>query len=139
MRPSSSNSRLSDFDQVGRDAAAVICKKLNAKELGERRTWFDLQGGAASLAVSEQTLSRYVKEKAATASVKTGNGRRFHRHALATWIRAGGILAFEKAEGDLHTDVSASLEQNRQNTSPDSASFSPVQKSSKKAKRLCLD
>jgi hypothetical protein len=43
-----------------------ICKELNAREfakLGEPRTWFDLQGAAAYLAVSEQTLSRYVKEK----------------------------------------------------------------------------
>jgi hypothetical protein len=142
MRPSSSNSRLSSFDEVAREAAAIICIELNAKELaklGERRTWFDLQGGAVSLAISEQTLSRYVKEKAATASVKIGNGRRFHRNDLDTWIRAGGILAFKKAEGDPPTDVSTWLEQNRRNTSPDSASLLPVQKSSKKSKGLCHD
>ena len=54
----------------------------------------------ASLApVSEQTLSRYVKENTAPPSVKVGNGRRFHRSDLDAWIRAGGILAFKKAEG----------------------------------------
>ena len=45
-----------------------ICKELNAREfakLGEPRTWFDLQGAAACLAVSEQTLSRYVKQNTA--------------------------------------------------------------------------
>jgi DNA primase len=60
MRPSSTNSRLSDFEQVAREAAAVICKEPNAREfakLSEPRTWFDLQGAAAYLAVSEQTYS----------------------------------------------------------------------------------
>ena len=37
----------------------------------------------------------------------------------------------------LRTDVSAWLEQNRQNTSPDNASFLPVRKSSKKSKGGC--
>jgi excisionase family DNA binding protein len=77
-------------------------QELNAREfakLGEPRTWFDLQGAAAYLAVSEQTLSRYVKENTAPPSVKVGNGRRFHRSDLDAWIRAGGILAFKKAEG----------------------------------------
>jgi len=88
----------------GRSANAIehICKELNAREfakLGEPRTWFDLQGAAAYLAVSEQTLSRYVKENTAPPSVKVGNGRRFHRSDLDAWIRAGGILAFKKAEG----------------------------------------
>jgi excisionase family DNA binding protein len=53
----------------------------------------------AYLAVSEQTLSRYVKENTAPPSVKVGNGRRFHRSDLDAWIRAGGILAFKKAQG----------------------------------------
>jgi excisionase family DNA binding protein len=57
-------------------------------KLGEPRTWFDLQGAAAYLAVSEQTLSRYVKENTAPPSVKVGNGRRFHRSDLDAWIRA---------------------------------------------------
>jgi hypothetical protein len=43
--------------------------------------------------------SRYVKEQIAPASVKVGNGRRFHRSDLDTWIRAGGIFAFKKVEG----------------------------------------
>src|ERR1700730_4241183 len=59
----------------------------------DARTWFDLQGAAAYLAISEQTLSRYVKERIAPASVKVGNGRRFHRSDLDAWIRAGGIFA----------------------------------------------
>jgi excisionase family DNA binding protein len=54
--------------------------------------------GAAYLAVSEQTLSRYVKENTAPPSVKIGKGRRFHRSDLDAWIRAGGILAFKRAE-----------------------------------------
>lgn len=101
MRTSNNNSRLSDFEQLAREAAAAVCKELNVKEfakLGEPRTWFDLQGAAAYLAVSEQTLSRYVKERTAPSSVKVGNGRRFHRSDLDVWIRAGGILAFKKAE-----------------------------------------
>jgi excisionase family DNA binding protein len=101
MRTSNTTSRLSHFEQLAREAAAIVCKELNAKEfakLGEPRTWFDLQGAAAYLAVSEQTLSRYVKEQMAPASVKVGNGRRFHRSDLDVWIRAGGILAFKKAE-----------------------------------------
>lgn len=101
MRASNTISRLSDFEQIAREAAAAVCKELNVKEfakLGEPRTWFDLQGAAAYLAVSEQTLSRYVKERTAPSSVKVGNGRRFHRSDLDAWIRAGGILAFKKAE-----------------------------------------
>jgi excisionase family DNA binding protein len=99
MRASNTTSRLSDFKQLAREAAAAVCKELNAKEfakLGEPRTWFDLQGAAAYLAVSEQTLSRYVKERIAPASVKVGNGRRFHRNDLDSWVRAGGVLAFNK-------------------------------------------
>jgi len=101
MRASNTTSRLSDFEQLARAAAAAICKEFNAKEfakLGEPRTWFDLQGAAAYLAIGEQTLSRYVKEHTAPASVKVGGGRRFHRNDLDSWIRAGGILAFKKAE-----------------------------------------
>ena len=58
MRPSTA-SRLSDLDRLAREAAAAVCKELNAREfakLGEPRTWFDLQGAVAYLAVSEQTL-----------------------------------------------------------------------------------
>jgi excisionase family DNA binding protein len=91
--------RPADLEQLAREAAAAICKELNAREfakVGEPRTWFTLQG-AAYLAVSEQTLSRYVKENTAPPSVKLGNGRRFHRSDLDAWIRAGGILAFKKA------------------------------------------
>ena len=100
MRTSNTTSRLSDFEQIAREAAAVVCKEFNAKEfakLGEPRTWFDLQGAAAYLAVSEQTLSRYVKEQTAPTSVKVGNGRRFHRSDLDAWVRAGGTFAFKKA------------------------------------------
>lgn len=102
MRTSNNANRPADLEQLAPEAAAVICKELNAREfakLGEPRTWFDLQGAAAYLAVSEQTLSRYVKENTAPPSVKVGNGRRFHRSDLDAWIRAGGILAFKKAEG----------------------------------------
>jgi excisionase family DNA binding protein len=102
VRTSNNANRLADIEQLAREAAAVICKELNAREfakLGEPRTWFDLQGAAAYLAVSEQTLSRYVKENTAPPSVKVGNGRRFHRNDLDSWIRTGGILAFKKAEG----------------------------------------
>ena len=90
VRTSNNANRLADFEQLAREAAAVICKELNAREfakLGEPRTWFDLQGAAAYLA-----LSRYVKEKTAPPSVKVGNGRRFHRNDLDAWVRAGGIL-----------------------------------------------
>jgi excisionase family DNA binding protein len=101
MRTSNTASRLSEFEQLAREAAAAVCKEFNAKEfakLGEPRTWFDLQGAAAYLAVSEQTLSRYVKERTAPASVKVGNGRRFHRNDLDSWVRAGGVFAFSKGE-----------------------------------------
>jgi excisionase family DNA binding protein len=93
--------RLAEFEQLARDTAAAVCKELNAKDfakLGEPRTWFDLQGAAAYLAISEQTLSRYVKEQTAPPSVKIGNGRRFHRADLDAWIRAGGILAFRNLD-----------------------------------------
>src|ERR1039457_577848 len=102
VRTSNGVNRPADLEQLAREAAAAICKEINAREfakLGEPRTWFDLQGAAAYLAVSEQTLSRYVKENTAPPSVKIGNGRRFHRSDLDAWIRAGGILAFKKAEG----------------------------------------
>ena len=102
MRTSHTPSQLSDFEQLAREAAAAVCKEFNAKEfakLGEPRTWFDLQGAAAYLAISEQTLSRYVKEQTAPPSVKVGKGRRFHRSDLDSWIRAGGILAFKGADG----------------------------------------
>lgn len=101
MRTSNTTSRLSDFEQLAREAAAIVCKEFNARtfaKLGEPRTWFDLQGAAAYLAVGEQTLSRYVKEQIAPTSVKVGSGRRFHRSDLDTWIRAGGVLAFKKTE-----------------------------------------
>ena len=101
MRASNITGRPADIDRLAREAAAAVCKEFNAKEfakLGEPRTWFDLQGAAAYLAVSEQTLSRYVKERTAPASVKVGNGRRFHRNDLDAWIRAGGTFAFKKAE-----------------------------------------
>src|SRR5580704_713862 len=99
MPTSNTSNRLSEFEQLARAAAAIVCKEIDAKEfakLGEPRTWFDLQGAAAYLAISEQTLSRYVKERIAPASVKVGNGRRFHRSDLDAWIRAGGIFAFKK-------------------------------------------
>jgi excisionase family DNA binding protein len=98
---SSTASRLSDFERLARERAAIAFKESNAKEfakLGEPRMWFDLQGAAAYLVVSEQTLSRYVKERTAPPSVKFGNGRRFHRNDLDAWIRAGGTFAFKKAE-----------------------------------------
>jgi excisionase family DNA binding protein len=96
--------RLAEFEQLAREAVAAVCKELNAKDfakLGEPRTWFDLQGAAACLAISEQTLSRYVKEQTAPPTVKIGNGRRFHRADLDAWIRAGSILAFETLD-DTH-------------------------------------
>jgi excisionase family DNA binding protein len=102
VRNSDGANRLANLKQLAREAAAVICKELNAREfakLGEPRTWFDLQGAAAYLAISEQTLSRYVKEQTAPPSVKVGKGRRFHRSDLDSWIRAGGILAFKMADG----------------------------------------
>jgi excisionase family DNA binding protein len=93
--------RLADFEQLAREAAAAVCKELNAKDfakLGEPRTWFDLQGAAAYLVISEQTLSRYVKDQTAPARVKIGNRRRFHRADLDAWITAGAILAFKKLD-----------------------------------------
>ena len=102
MRNSDGANRLANLKQLAREAAAVVCKELNAREfakLGEPRTWFDLPGAAAYLAISEQTLSRYVKEQTAPPSVKVGKGRRFHRSDLDSWIRAGGILAFKMADG----------------------------------------
>jgi excisionase family DNA binding protein len=101
MRASNIGCGLSDFERLAREAAAAVCREYNAKDfakLGEPRTWFDLQGAAAYLAISEQTLSRYVKEAIAPLSVKIGNGRRFHRHDLDAWIRAGGTFAFKKAD-----------------------------------------
>ena len=100
MPTSNGVDRPADLEQLAREAAAAICKEINAREfakLGEPRTWFDLQA-AAYLAVSEQTLSRYVKENTAPASVKVGNGRCFHRSDLDACIRAGGILAFKTVE-----------------------------------------
>ncbi len=87
-----------DLEQLARQVALTVCQEFYAKDfakLGEPRTWFDLQGAAVYLAVSEQTLSRYVKEHTAPSSVKIGNGRRFHRSDLDAWVRAGGVLAFE--------------------------------------------
>jgi excisionase family DNA binding protein len=101
MPTSNTNNRRSEFEQLARTAAAIVCKEINAKEfakLGEPRTWFDLQGAAAYLAISEQTLSRYVKERITPDSVKVGNGRRFHRSDLDAWVTAGGIFAFKKVE-----------------------------------------
>lgn len=101
MRTSNNNSRSSDLEQLAREAAIAVCREFKAKEfakLGEPRTWFDLQGAAAYLAISEQTLSRYVKEQTAPLSVKIGNGRRFHRNDLDAWIKAGGVLAFGKPQ-----------------------------------------
>ena len=97
MRTSNIASSLSDFERHAREAAAEFNAKEFAK-LGEPRTWFDLRGSPAYLALSEQTLGRYGKERTAPLSVKVGNGRRFHRNDLGAWIRAGGIFAFKKAE-----------------------------------------
>jgi hypothetical protein len=51
VRTSNNANRLADLEQLAREAAAVICKELNAREfakLGEPRTWFDLQGARLS-------------------------------------------------------------------------------------------
>jgi len=101
MHTSDTNIDPSDFERPAREVAAAVSQEFNVREFtrfGELRTWFDLQGAAAHLAVSEQTISRYVKEKIAPPSVKVGNGRRFHRNDLDAWIRAGGILAFKKVD-----------------------------------------
>jgi excisionase family DNA binding protein len=102
MPTSNTSNRFSEFEQLARAAAAIVCKEINAKEfakLGEPRTWFDLQGAAAYLAISEQTLSRYVKERIAPASVKVGNGRRFHRSDLDAWISGRRDLCFQEGGG----------------------------------------
>lgn len=101
MRTSNNNGQFSDVEHLAREAAIAVCREFKAKEfarLGEPRTWFGLQGAAAYLAISEQTLSRYVKEQTAPPSVKVGNGRRFHRNDLDAWIKAGGVLAFRKPQ-----------------------------------------
>jgi excisionase family DNA binding protein len=107
MRASNSDrSHLAEFRRLAHEAAIAVCKEFNAMEfakLGESRTWFDLQGAAAYLGISEQTLSRYVKEQIAPKSVKVGRGRRFHRNDLDAWIRAGGVLAFKNAESNSAT------------------------------------
>jgi excisionase family DNA binding protein len=111
---------LSEFEQLAREAAAAVCNEFNAREfakLGEPRTWFDLQGAAAYLAISEQTLSRYVKQSIAPESVKVGNGRRFHRSDLDSWVRAGGVFAFGKT-ADL--DAAAPAAARRAIPSPES-------------------
>ena len=66
MRTSNNNSRLSNVEQLAREAAIAVCRELKAKEFAKRvepRTWFDLQGASAYLAISEQTLSRTSKNK----------------------------------------------------------------------------
>ena len=65
------------------------------------QTFADIEAedGRRLVRVLHGQLSRYVKENTASPSVKVGNGRRFHRSDLDAWIRAGGILAFKKAEG----------------------------------------
>jgi excisionase family DNA binding protein len=96
-----SNCRLSDFERLIREATAVVRREFNAKEfakLGAPRTWFDLPAAAAYLALSEPTLSRYVKERTAPPSVKVGNGPRFNRNDLDAWISACGTFAFKKVE-----------------------------------------
>jgi hypothetical protein len=97
MGTSNIASRLSDFERHAREAAAEFNAKEFAK-LGEPCTGFDLQGDAAYLALSAQTLSRYGNERTAPPSVKVGNGRRFHRNDSAAWIRGDGIFAFESTE-----------------------------------------
>jgi hypothetical protein len=69
-------------DQLGARTWTASCgcrtrrrSRRAAVPVHEPRTWFDLQGAAAYLAVREQTLSRYVKENTAPPSVKVGNGR----------------------------------------------------------------
>jgi hypothetical protein len=65
------------------------------------QTFADIEAedGRRLVRVLHGQLSRYVKENTAPPSVKVGNSRRFHRSDLDAWIRAGGILAFKKAEG----------------------------------------
>ena len=65
------------------------------------QTFADIEAedGRRLVRVLHGQLSRYVKENTAPPSVKVSNGRRFHRSDLDAWIRAGGILAFKKAEG----------------------------------------
>jgi predicted DNA-binding transcriptional regulator AlpA len=103
--PTSNNiCHLTDFERLAREAAAVVRREFNAKEfakLGRPRAWFDLQGAAAHLTVSEPTLSRYIKERTAPRSVKVGNSRRSSRNDLDVWISAGGTFAFKKAEAPM--------------------------------------
>jgi len=66
MRTSNNNCWLSNVEQLAREAGVAMCREFKAQEfasLGEPRTWFDLQGAAAYLAISEQTLSRTSKNK----------------------------------------------------------------------------
>ena len=101
MRTSTA-SRLSDFERLAREAAAIVLTRSNAKEfakLGEHRTWFDSQGAAAYLAVSKQTLSRYVEERIARPSVKIDNGRRFHRNDLDASMRAAASSLSTESSG----------------------------------------
>ena len=56
--------------------------------------------------VGEQTLSRYVKERTAPASVKVGNGRRFHRNDLGAWVMAGGVLASRRWRTEGYSKIS---------------------------------
>jgi hypothetical protein len=65
------------------------------------QTFADIEAedGRRLVRVLHGQISRYVKENTAPPSVKVGNGRCFPRSDLDAWIRAGGILAFKKAEG----------------------------------------
>lgn len=77
------------------EGAALMLSEYQAGRLGEPRTWFDQQGAAQYLRLAEPTLCAYVSAGVGPVSHKIGAGRRFHRHDLDAWIRAGGVNAPE--------------------------------------------
>ncbi|MDO8878396.1 MAG: helix-turn-helix domain-containing protein [Pseudolabrys sp.] len=85
------------FRQAGIAGGEAAVAALIAGGFLAPKVWFTAQQAANYICISEQTLARYVSEKTAPESVKVGNGRRFHRDALDTWIRNGGVNAFVKS------------------------------------------
>lgn len=80
------------------EGAMTVLSEFREGRLGAPRTWLNQEDAAAYLTLTSSTLSGYEKRGVAPKSVKIGGGRRYNVADLDAWVRAGGILAFQRSE-----------------------------------------
>jgi hypothetical protein len=102
VRTSNGVDRPADLEQLAREAAAAICKEIKCERIRQawRASHLVRSAGRRRLSSGQRADPQPLRQrKYGAPSVKVGKGRRFHRSDLDAWIRAGGVLAFKRAEG----------------------------------------